>query len=200
MKTPTVFLPGAGGSAEFWRPLATELVHEENQLFSWPGLGNEGHSDKVRSLGDLVDLVAEQIKAPVNVVAQSMGGVVAVLLARRKPELVKRMVLVATSAGIEMTNFGASDWRPEYRAAFPNAAHWIECVSMDLTEDLRRLNVPILLIWGDRDPISPVSVGEHLERLLPAAVLHVEPGGDHDVGVTHAHAIAARVRSFLDGQ
>lgn len=198
LQIPTIFLPGAGGSSSFWQPLADELFHEGNRLFSWPGLGNEAHSGRYQNIDDLVDLVAEEVNAPVNVVAQSMGGLIAVLLARRKPEMIKKMVLVATSAGVDMTRFGASDWRPEYRAAFPNSARWIEHVTADLTEDLKQLHIPVLLIWGDNDPISPVAVGKHLEGLLPNAILHVEAGGDHDVGATHAGSLAPLVRGHFE--
>ena len=36
--TRTLFLPGAGASAEFWRPVA-ELTGLDAVMFAWPGLG-----------------------------------------------------------------------------------------------------------------------------------------------------------------
>jgi surfactin synthase thioesterase subunit len=40
--TKLLFLPGAGASAQFWRPVADRLGLEcETHFFSWPGLGNE---------------------------------------------------------------------------------------------------------------------------------------------------------------
>lgn len=60
-----------------------------------------------------------------DVVAQSMGGVVAVGLALRHPEKVRRLVLVASSGGIDVEGFGAEDWRDEYVLEFPNAAAWV---------------------------------------------------------------------------
>jgi pimeloyl-ACP methyl ester carboxylesterase len=193
----TFFLPGAGGSRQFWKPLADELG-QEGVLFSWPGLGDEAHQDGIKSIDALVDLVERNVTEPVNIVAQSMGGLVAVLLAVRKPEMINSLALFVTSAGVKMDQFGASDWRQDYRAAFPNAAMWIEDVEYNLTQKIKLLEFPVLLIWGDDDPISPVAVGKHLESLFPNATLHIVQGGDHDIGSTHARSLAPIVRDHFE--
>jgi len=71
----TLLLPGAGGSAAFWKPLADELDGEQ-VLMSWPGLGNEPPDASVKGFSDLVDLARTQINQPVSIIAQSMGGAV----------------------------------------------------------------------------------------------------------------------------
>lgn len=96
--TKTLFLPGAGGSALFWRPVADVLAVDE-LLFAWPGLGNEPATPDVDGLGDLVAIVLDSMTEPVNIVAQSMGGFVAIKAALAAPDMVNRLVLTATSAG-----------------------------------------------------------------------------------------------------
>jgi pimeloyl-ACP methyl ester carboxylesterase len=44
-------------------------------------------------------------------------------------------------------------------------------------DDLQRLTVPVLLIWGDRDPVGAVEVGRATAKLLPKAELEVLPAG-----------------------
>jgi pimeloyl-ACP methyl ester carboxylesterase len=44
-------------------------------------------------------------------------------------------------------------------------------------DDLRRLTVPTLLIWGDRDPVGAVKVTQATARLIPDAQLEVLPAG-----------------------
>jgi|GEM_PF-6247558 len=56
---------------------------------------------------------------------------------------------------------------------------------------------PTLLIWGDCDPISPVSVGLHLERRLPNAKLHVVLGGDHSLASNKAEVVAPLIAQHL---
>ena len=62
---------------------------------------------------------------PVDLVAQSMGGVIAARIALAQPNLVRRLVLCVTSGGVDMAGLGAADWRADYRKSFPNAAAWI---------------------------------------------------------------------------
>jgi alpha-beta hydrolase superfamily lysophospholipase len=51
---------------------------------------------------------------PVNIVAQSMGGLVAVKAALVAPEKLSRLVLAVTSAGVPVADLGGSNWRSDY--------------------------------------------------------------------------------------
>lgn len=85
MRTPHIlFLPGAGGSPAFWRPLGDLLPAAWRKTYlGWPGLGVQPHDPAVQGIDDLVALAARQIDRPCVVAAQSMGGIVAVRLAPR---------------------------------------------------------------------------------------------------------------------
>ena len=131
--------------------------------------------------------------------AQSMGGVVAIRVALKNPERVRRIVLVASSGGVDVVGLGGREWRGDYRRDHPGAADWITRDRTDHTRELRQLTAPTLLLWGDSDPISPVAVGEHLRSLLPDARLHVVPGGTHSLAVERAAEAAAAVSAHLAG-
>lgn len=194
-----LFLPGAGGSPEFWRPLGDLLpAHLDKRYLAWPGLGNQPHSPSVRDFDDLVALVlAELGDEPVDLLAQSMGGAVALRVALEHPQRVRRLLLAVTSGGLDVSALGGSDWRANYRASFPRAASWITETWPDYTNELGRVRQPTLLLWGDADPISPVAVGEQLRRVLPHAVLQVIEGGDHDIVATRAHEVLPHVLVHL---
>lgn len=102
---------------------------------------------------DLVAMVLDRMKEPANVVAHSMGGLIAIKVALAAPEQVKRLGLAATSAGVPIADLGGSDWRPDYYLAFPHAPERVA----DLSPQPGSNEAPTLLHWGDRDPISPVS-------------------------------------------
>jgi pimeloyl-ACP methyl ester carboxylesterase len=193
-----LFLPGAGGSPEFWRPVATSLPQAwDKVLLGWPGLGDQPHDPEINSIDDLVRRVELMIDGPVDLVAQSMGGVIAARIALGRPEAVRRLVLVATSAGVNMAQFGASDWRANYRRQYPGAAAWITHRSAAAELAVERIAAPSLLIWGDCDPISPVAVGRALEHRMPDARLHIVSGGDHSLAVEHAEPVAALIAQHL---
>ena len=56
--------------------------------------------------------------------------------------------------------------------------------------------MPVLLIWGDCDPLSPVAVGEALKSHFANAQLRIIPGGEHDVAFKHAHLIALSLKGI----
>ena len=196
-----IFLPGAIGSAEFWRPVGSYLPTQWPQDFlSWPGLGSQPHDPHINSLDDLVQWLYTKIDRPVDLVAQSLGGLIAARLALAHPTMVRNLVLAVTSAGVDMAEFGASDWRPDYRNDFPHAAEWITQHQVSAELAVEHIQAPTLLIWGERDPISPVTVGQHLQTRLPNAKLHIVPDGDHDLALTHPKIVASLIAEhFLIG-
>lgn len=193
-----MFLPGAGGDPAFWRPVGDRLPPDwEKVYFGWPGLGNQAAEPFVRGFDDLVDRVVAQLGRPADLVAQSMGGIVAVRVALEHPEKVQRLVLTATSGGVDVAGLGGAEWRPDYRRQFPHAAEWILRERPDHTAEISRIAAPTLLVWGDRDPVSPVAVAEHLASLLPNATVSVIAGGDHDLAWDRADEVAPLVAAFL---
>ena len=194
-----LFLPGAGADPAFWRPLGERLPAAwDKHYFGWPGLGDQPPDPAVNGVEDLVAMVeAELWPGPVDLLAQSMGGVVALSVALRNPGRVRRLVLTATSGGVDAADLTRFDWRANYRREHPNAAPWITEARIDLTAQIPTIACPMLLLWGDADPISPLAVGERLLSLAKDARLHVVPGGAHDLAVTHAAALARRVAAHL---
>ena len=198
MHDKILFLPGAGGSADFWKPVGARLPADwPKHYFGWPGLGHQPHDPAIKSLDDLVQLAVREIDAPVDLVAQSMGGVIAAHIALQRPSLVRRLVLCVTSGGVDMAVLGASDWRVDYRKSFPKAADWITATRASPALPVEKIEAPTLLIWGDADPISPVSVGRHLEARLPNARLEVVAGGNHDLATVHPDRVAALIGRHL---
>ncbi len=199
MSVRTLFLPGASGAAAFWRPAAERSSHAgRNAVFlNWPGLGDEPPHPDVNGFDDLVAMVLAHMDEPVNIVAQSMGGVVAMRAALAAPRKINRLVLAVTSGGMDVAALGGSQWRADYARRFPRAAAWIVAPVEDLSARLPSIEAPALLLWGDRDPISPVAVGRRLAALLPRAVLHVVAGGDHDLAVSHAAHVAELIDRHL---
>jgi pimeloyl-ACP methyl ester carboxylesterase len=196
--TKILFLPGAGASPEFWKPVGNRLPEAwPKEYFGWPGLGDQPHDPAIKGIDDLVRRVAARMDEPVDLVAQSMGGLIATRLALEWPDRVRRLVLTVTSGGVNMTQLGAADWRADYRRSYPRAAAWITEASPSSDLPVERIAAPTLLIWGDSDAISPLAVGRHLEQRIPDARLHVVPGGDHDLAKTHVGLVAPLIEAHL---
>jgi pimeloyl-ACP methyl ester carboxylesterase len=197
--TPLLFLPGAGGRAAFWQPVATRLADlGPAQRLGWPGFGGEPADPTIRSLDDLYGWLLRRLPAePVALVAQSMGGVLAARLAIEHPARVARLVLVATSGGVDVSGLGGADWRAEYRATLPDVPDWFVTDRTDLTVRLREIAAPTLLLWSDADPVSPLAVSELLLARIPGSRRQVIRGGTHAFAEERAEEVAARLREFL---
>ena len=198
--SPLLFLPGASGRAAFWSPVAGRLTAlGPATTITWPGFAGAPPEPSVGSLDDLFSwLVARLPPGRAHVVAQSMGGVLALRLALDRPERVDRLVLCATSGGLDVASLGAADWRPEYRASLPDVPPWFLADRTDLSARLGEVRARTLLLWSDADPVSPLAVGRALQARLPDARLAVFPGGDHLFAEQRAPEVAEAVRRFLE--
>lgn len=193
-----LFLPGAGASPDFWKPVGALLPADwQKEYFGWPGLGDQPPDPAVEGIDDLISTVAAKMDGPVDLVAQSMGGVIAARLAIDRPQNVRRLVLTVTSAGIDMAGLGASDWRESYRKSFPHAMPWITEPRAATLLPVEQIVAPTLLLWGDSDPISPTAVGRHLQSRVANSRLHIVGGGDHDLARTHAAEVAPLIERHL---
>jgi non-heme chloroperoxidase len=80
----------------------------------------------------------------------------------------------------------------------------LDCIRVfsetDLTEDLKRFDVPTLIIHGDDDQIVPIGASAMLSsKLVEGAVLKVYPGADHGLATTHKDQFNADLLAFLRG-
>jgi non-heme chloroperoxidase len=77
-----------------------------------------------------------------------------------------------------------------------------ECVKAfsetDFTDDLKKIDVPTLIIHGDADQIVPIGDSAYLSsKIVKNATLKVFPGAPHGLCTTHADQINAELLAFL---
>ena len=82
-------------------------------------------------------------------------------------------------------------------------AHY-ECIKAfsetDFTEDLKKIDVPTLVLHGDDDQIVPYAdAGPLSAKLLKHATLKIYPGFPHGMPTTHAETISADLLAFIRG-
>lgn len=193
-----IFLPGASGNIAFWHPLMALLpAGYSSQIIAYPEFGDAPAHPDVADFASLSRHVLGQIEQESIIIAQSMGGIFAVQAALQKPELVKGLVLIATSGGIDLSPFKAEDWRTAYKSQFLNYPDWFTAVQLDYSAQLPDIQQKVLLLWGDADPVSPVAVGQHLKQQFADSSLQIIPGGDHLFAQQHAPETAAQISEYL---
>ena len=99
---PLVLLHGAGTSGAIWRRATPLLARGDRRVVApdLPGYGGSPAAGRGFALDAVADALAagldeEGVPAPYDLVGHSMGGGIAIVLAASRPELVRRLVLVA---------------------------------------------------------------------------------------------------------
>jgi non-heme chloroperoxidase len=71
----------------------------------------------------------------------------------------------------------------------------------DFTADLKRFDVPTLIIHGDDDQVVPIgAAGLASAKLIPGAMLKVYPGAPNGLTDTHKDELNADLLAFLRGE
>jgi len=92
-----------------------------------------------------------------------------------------------------------SFWLQGMQAGFNGVIDCIKAFSeTDFTEDLKKFDVPTLIIHGDDDQIVPIgAASQAAAKLVRGSTLKVYPGLPHGMCTTHAGQINADLLAFL---
>ncbi|MFQ5400404.1 MAG: alpha/beta fold hydrolase [Anaerolineae bacterium] len=94
----------------------------------------------------------------------------------------------------------ASVWErrlKDYELARASAAVLRAVAFHNLRPHLKRVHQPVRLIWGENDPVVPVSDADELAGLFPHADVHRLAKCGHVPILEHRRQVAERVRHFL---
>ena len=188
------------------------------------GHGHTADTDRAMTIDALADDVVALLDhlgiAEADLFGFSLGGLVACSVALNAPSRVGKLIVASADAhrppGRERapldddrmpTPADFQAMRDAYDAVAPDPAHFDEFAAKTSTmvvhefpgwtDELRSLDVPTLLIFGDRD-FSPLPDVVEMFELLPNAQLAVLPGTTH-VGVTRRpDQVFALITPFLD--
>jgi len=67
----------------------------------------------------------------------------------------------------------------------------------DETSSYASLTMPVTLIWGRADTITPLTQGEHLQSLIPNAKLVIIPRAGHGPQIEEPELFASALRDAL---
>jgi non-heme chloroperoxidase len=90
-------------------------------------------------------------------------------------------------------------WMQGMMSGFKNAFECIRAFSeTDFTEDLKKIEVPTLILHGDDDQIVPIDASARLAvQLVKNSKLKIIPGGSHALGDTDRDQLHAELLAFL---
>jgi pimeloyl-ACP methyl ester carboxylesterase len=206
-----VFLHGGGDSGEhsFVRQLDVFAEHHHIVAPDQVGQGRtpdvSGPLSYTAMMEDTAELLRKLKLRQVDVVGFSDGGILALMLAVRHPEMVRRLVI--SGVNISPEGLRPEDLEELRASQIPKpktideklARLWLtspteEELSLGL---LSKMTQPVLVISGDRDAITLEHTLE-IFHALPDAELCVLPGTDHATFSGRSEWLNPIISSFLD--
>lgn len=217
-----MFLPGYASDMEGTKAVVLDAFAEARGLamlrFDYSGTGSSEGLFEDGTLGGWLDealhLLDTQTEGAVVLVGSSMGGWIALLMAKHRPERISALVGIA--AAPDFTDWGYSDsekriMRQSGRLEQPNpygpepqvtTQHfWESGEALRLLHEPIPVECPVRLIHGDADCDVPPSVAvKTMQQLRSADVqLLVLKGGGHRLSARHEiEAILRTVAGVLE--
>ncbi len=164
----------------------------------------------------------------VVVAGHSMGGAIAQTIGLRQLPQVAGLILVGTGARLRVTDailgsilrdFDAAvqtitqlAWAPDAPPELvakgkemlahndPNVlfGDYNACNQFDVMNQLGKINVPVLVISGTADQLTPMKYGRYLADNIPHAQLVTIDGGGHMMALEQPQAVAQAITKFLN--
>jgi pimeloyl-ACP methyl ester carboxylesterase len=223
---PLVLLHGGAMTIGNSFPTLLPTLAETRQVIAveQQGHGHTADIDRPLSFEQMVEDTAAFLRqrdvVGADVLGYSDGGIVALGLAIRHPDLVRKLVPIGAIfendglnpedleffAQASPESFG-DRLREDYERVAPRPGDWPNVIAKLLTmwssftgwrrEDLQAIQAPALFVIGDADLVRPEHAVE-MFRLLPHANLAVLPRSEHDLIVTRVSWLLSMLPEFLD--
>ena len=200
---PLVLIHGLSASGRWWsRNSAALAEHYRVIIVDLAGFGRNRAVPRI-ALGESGNFLERLIDAlhidSASFVGHSMGGAIAARLAADAPERVNRLVLVNAAAlplsrvamaarvglGGVLTSVSpmflpvvvADGWRAGPISVIGAAR---DLFHADIRTKLRQITASTLVVWGARDRLLPLTLGQELAAAIPDSRLHVIQGAGHN--------------------
>jgi pimeloyl-ACP methyl ester carboxylesterase len=217
---PVIMLHGGGSDA---RPLAGNAATISSSLRVYtPDRRGHGRTADVDGpltyqvmAGDTAAFVEQVVDEPAHLVGVSDGGIVALLVGLRHPDLVRHLALVASvfhrdgwlPGAADLDDQAASFFRSAYAEVSPDGPDHFDVVTAKLAtmhaeeptltaDDLGQLNRRTLVMVGDDDEVR-LEHAIDMYRAIPDGELAVVPGTSHGLLVEKPDLCNRLIVDFL---
>ncbi len=208
---PVLLLHGGACDSSDW--IDTMVALSDSYTFYAPDLVGYGLSDRNRDgyyLSDFTDSTLALVRMlgleSLAIVGHSLGGRVSMDIAFKRPEMVRKLVLVDTAGFGRLAYWGSflgtmaflarkvlNRPQPYPRFIVDNGSmpHWL-CL-----DKLPELKAPSLIVWNRRDPYYSVNGALKAKKLIPRAQLEILPGYGHAPHRTEQEHFHRLLSAFL---
>ncbi len=208
--TDIVLIHGTGSNSVMWKHQIEALTQRGYRCFAFDLRGHGGSAEPREAtniethLGDLFETIpAHEIQFPATFLGHSLGAILSVEIAERRPELVEQVFAAALPGKILPTVVPAFKafikgpfmmlkdtplpkrmaWRE--RTLFEVDRHTLEQIAdnfgtLNLVDREYKVSCPVHLSAGRFDPVAPYMYVKQIHKLLPTSTLVVYDWAGHN--------------------
>ncbi|MEN9679284.1 MAG: hypothetical protein RLZ57_413 [Actinomycetota bacterium] len=163
---------------------------------------------------EAIAYIEDVIKAPAHLIGYSDGGIIALMVAIKRPDLVHSLVLIGANYHYDMSDFKIPNTPPteedrdNYAKISPDPAHTLDekikkmhkiwKVEPNLTlRQLRKIDCPTLVVAGDDDVVRHEHTIEIYEN-IPKAQLNIIQGASHALVKEKPKELQRSIKDFYN--
>ena len=215
-----VLLHGGLSKTSSWDYILVPELEDDFHVFAYDRAGHGFTGDKQGSLhfefqrDEAIAYLEDVVKEPAHLIGYSDGGIIALMVAISRPDLVKSIVAIGANYHFdaplsEFTDAEVSEEeQAEYNLISPDAPHTLLEKKNRMNEiwktepdialsDIATIQCPVLVLAGDDDVIKH----DHtisLYEALPLGQLAIVPGTSHGVVKEKPALMMANIMQFLE--
>ncbi len=220
MIVKVIILHGWGQNKEHWRSIAEKLGNNVICL-DLPGFGKEKIVNQNWGVPEYTDWVIDKIKGykQIILIGHSFGGRITTEIASKRPKWLKGIILsgspsihrptLITRLKILIFKLG--------KFIIPNSLKELllpydlkkavsrnlettfrKVVVYDQTNQLKNINIPALLIWGNEDKMVPIKIAEEIKHLIKNSELKIIDNAGHNSFLVNPNLFYSYVKKFIE--
>ena len=219
-----VLLHGWGQNIEMMKPVGDRLPGHRIIILDLPGYGLSTEPDSVWTIYDYVECVKEllqelKVKRPI-LIGHSFGGKISLAFASKydveklilfgspfRPAIkklslktrllkkAKKIPVLNKLEGFAKKHIGSTDYK---NASEMMRKILVSTVNLDITEDVKKIKCPTIIIWGTLDDAVPLEDAYELEKLIPDAGVVTYEGCTHYAYLERLPEVVNVIKVFID--
>lgn len=221
-----VFLHGWGQNIEMMKPIGDKLQKNNRIIIvDLPGFGNSHEPDTIWTMYDYAECINKLLKFlkvdnPV-MIGHSFGGKISLIYASRykvsklilfgspfKKEIkkmsikmkvlksLKKVPILNKLEGFAKRHMGSRDYR---EASDFMRKILVEHVNLDITNEVKKIKCPTIMVWGTMDQEVPIERAYELEKLIEDSAVIPYEGCSHYAYLERSNQTINIIKNFIGG-
>ncbi|MBU2635455.1 alpha/beta hydrolase [Patescibacteria group bacterium] len=218
-----LILHGWGSRSDNWQRVGEMLAEKGIKVIipDLPGFGQSQKPPRAWNLDDYCDFVEEFVKilnlANFSLLGHSFGGALAVKCGLKFPEKIDKLFL-ASAVCIRKKTFKNKLFKflskflkiktPFLRKVFYRKSDYLsvegtmkeiylKLIKQDLSDVLSQIQIPTVIIWGEKDNITPLSDAKIINQKIKDSKIEIIPNVGHDLNLKTPEKLAEVISKNL---